>query len=120
MNEIRLKFQELINRKQIVMFDVYLSKNLDFYSQSQKNLATFSDLLTEVQSLCHRLSILTCKSLHSPVMTELIVIDNTFVKDFIKSFCERVHLFRSDTLHIQKQLKLIVSNIETLPARNLL
>ncbi len=43
------------------MIDVYLSQNIDLYSQSQKNYQTLSDLLVEVQQVYHRLSILSCK-----------------------------------------------------------
>jgi hypothetical protein len=60
MNEIKQKFQDLINKKQIIMIDVYLSQNIDLYSQSQKNYQTLSDLLVEVQLVYHRLNILTC------------------------------------------------------------
>jgi hypothetical protein len=49
-----------------------------------------------------------------------LVIEFSLVKEFARGFSERVLLFRSDTLHIQKSLKQIVTNIEVLPARNLL
>ena len=86
------------------MIDVYLSQNIDLYSQSQKNHQTLSDLLVEVQQVYHRLSILSCKYF-IPLIMIYVVIENPYLKEFTKGFSERVLLFRSDTLHIQKSLK---------------
>jgi len=61
MSDIKIKFQDIINKKQLLMIDLYLNQNSEMQCASQKCQRSLSDLLTEVSAANHRLCILSCK-----------------------------------------------------------